>query len=53
MKNFGIPNTDYSDESPFDEDIQTITIELEQLRRLVKSFTKILRLENKKRLSKD
>ena len=33
MKNFGIPNTDYSDESPFDEDIQTITIELEQLRR--------------------
>tara|TARA_B100001142_G_C14070882_1_gene553504 strand:- start:234 stop:509 length:276 start_codon:yes stop_codon:yes gene_type:complete len=33
IKNFGIPNTDYSDESPFDEDLQTITIELEQLRR--------------------
>ena len=33
MKNFGIPNTDYRDESSFDEDIQTITIELEQLRR--------------------
>ena len=33
IRNFGIPNTDYSDESPFDEDLQTITIELEQLRR--------------------
>ena len=33
MKNIGIPNNDYADESPFDEDIQTITIELEQLRR--------------------
>ena len=54
MKNFGIPNTDYSDESPFDEDIQTITIELEQLRR----FGEIIYKDSKtgkirKRLSKD
>ena len=33
MKNIGIPNNDYADETPFDEDIQTITIEIEQLRR--------------------
>ena len=54
MKNFGIPNTDYSDESPFDEDVQTITIELEQLRR----FGEIIYKDSKtgkirKRLSKD
>ena len=33
MKNICIPNNDYSNQSSFDEDIQTITIELEQLRR--------------------
>ena len=54
MKNFGIPNTDYIDESSFDEDIQTITIELEQLRR----FGEIIYKDSKtgkirKRLSKD
>ncbi len=54
IKNFGIPNTDYSDESPFDEDLQTITIELEQLRR----FGEIIYKDSKtgkirKRLSKD
>ena len=36
MKNIGIRNNDYAEESPFDEDIQTITIELEQLRRFGK-----------------
>ena len=33
MKNYGIPHNDYSEIDPLDEDIHTITIELEQLRR--------------------
>tara|TARA_Y100001935_G_C16889720_1_gene306536 strand:- start:214 stop:477 length:264 start_codon:yes stop_codon:yes gene_type:complete len=54
MKNFGIPNTDYRDESSFDEDIQTITIELEQLRRFGEIIYKDSKTDKiRKRLSKD
>ena len=33
MKHYGIRHSDYSDINPLEEDIQTITLEIEQLRR--------------------